>query len=215
MAYEKDRPSFTPWDDRALPAVLAGPAATERATSCAWYSRQLAGLSTTLAATSPIEAVADALRRQADLLTWHAQVWEEHLGGTPGAGDTAPAEAAHVASVIDLVAGGKDLLEQVGGLSRVLLPRLVAGLTYVRTARGVELGQPGDRWAGILLDDLQTAKVTMEMFVQALLETPADAERLSSFTAQLEAPLVKAGGLFGPDTLGATTSLANAQGVTK
>lgn len=212
-AYDTDRPSFTPWDDRALPAILTGEAATNRATCFSWFERQFAQLCRRLAETSSEPAIAETLRRQADLHTWHAEVWEQHLGGASGVGDTPPPGCEHLPGIFDLVAGGKDLLEQVGGISRVLIPRAVGAMTYIRTARGGELTPADDRWMGILLADAYTGKVGLELYVQAMLETPADAERLASFTAQLESPLVKAGGLFGPDTLGGVS--ATAQGVTK
>ncbi|MCA1843499.1 MAG: hypothetical protein LC792_10015 [Actinobacteria bacterium] len=202
MSYAADRPPFQPWDDRTLDPLLTTEDVAERAKAFVWTERRLASLMTTFAGAASEPLLSEVFTRQAAHHVWHAKVWEDELGAPSGVGDTPPTLTGHLPAVFDQVAGAKDSLEQLGALSRVLLPRLVAAYVYHRAASGSDLAPESDRWFSIVLADDHDDRRELEMLVQALLGAPADAERLAAWQSQLESMLVKAGGLFGPGTLG-------------
>jgi hypothetical protein len=201
MSYD-NRPGFTPWDDRTLPNVLGPEESGRRVAAFAWIERRL-GEVLTAAATSADGPVAAVLSRQAAHHAWHATLWTEQLvpAGATVAADTKPAGPA--AEVLDLVAAGAPF-EQLVGLSRVVMPRLIAAYTYHRTAVGRDLDATGARWFRLLLDDEHDDRRELELFVQAQLTSAGAVDRAASFQSQLEMLFVRSGGLVGPATLGGT-----------
>ncbi|HUQ40359.1 MAG TPA: hypothetical protein VM030_09400 [Acidimicrobiales bacterium] len=201
MSYD-NRPGFTPWDDRTLPNVLGADESGRRVAAFAWIERRLAAVLTGAAAAAD-GPVTDVLARQAAHHEWHATLWTEQLvpAGATLPGDATPDGPA--AEVLDLVAGAPPF-EQLVGLSRVVLPRLIAAYTYHRTAVGRDLDATGGRWFRLLLDDEHDDRRDLELFVQAQLTSTDAVERAASFQARLEMLFVQSGGLVGPATLGGT-----------
>ena len=213
MSYD-DRPGFSPWDDRRLPNIIPADEEARRVAAFIWIERRLAEVLRNAAKSAP-GPVAGSLERQAGHHEWHATVWLEHLATSPDAqpageakagpsGDAGapPAGCEHLTELFDTVGGAGDVLESLAGLSRVVSARLIAAYTFHRSATGTDLGPDATRWLDIVLDDEHDARNELELYLQSLISTPEDAERLGRWQARLEAPLVRVGGLIGQGTLG-------------
>ena len=204
MSYD-DRPGFSPWDDRRLPNILPHEEEARRVAAFVWIERRLAEVLRAAAKSAP-PPVAAAFERQAGHHEWHATVWLEHLTTSdavkPTVGSSAPEGCEHLTELLDAVGAAGDVLETLAGLSRVVSSRLVAAISFHRSATGTDLGPDATRWLDIILDDEHDARNELELYLQSLISSPEDAERLGRVQARLEAPLVRVGGLVGPGTLG-------------
>jgi hypothetical protein len=122
-------------------------------------------------------------------------------------GDTI--EDADVAAFIDAVAEPKDAsqtIEFLTGVYRVLIPRKITAYTYFSRALGGDASDSDARWFDIIFSDEFDGIRDGELLLQSLLKTPEDAERSANRRAQLEAQMVKVGGLVGPGTLGGSAT---------
>lgn len=202
--YEKQAP-FQPWDDRSLASTLPDDEIARRVGAFAWIERRLAESLRGASAKVPA-AIGEDLARQAGQHEWHAQVWEEHLRGSKGT--ARPKGLEHLDDLFSKVDAINDPTTVLALLARVVLPRVIAAYHFHRAALGTDLDADGTRWLGIVLDDEHDGRQTIELYLQSLLGSGADADAAarSKATADLESLLVRAGGLVGPGTLGGEPS---------
>jgi hypothetical protein len=117
------------------------------------------------------------------------------------------AEDADLAAFLDAVAEPKDgaqAIELLTGVYRVLLPRAITAYTYFLTALGGDATDADQRWYELILKDSFDAIRDGELLLQSLLGQGGEAavQRSADRRAQLEALMVKTGGIVGPDSLG-------------
>jgi len=198
-----DKPRFSPWDDRSLPNMLNADEEARRVAAFAWIERRYAEVQRELAGRMP-SPVSGAFERLANHHDWHATVLTEELGPAGAAapeGGKLPAGLDHVQDLFDAVAKAGDVLEALAGLSRVVSARVITAYAFHEAATGTELGPERGRWLDIIASDAHDERNELELYLQSLI-TPADVDRLGQWQAKLETPLVRAGGILGPGTLG-------------
>jgi hypothetical protein len=206
------RPSFAPWDEREWPRLLSKDEGTRRVAAFAAVERRQAALCDEWASTVTESHLQTILRRHARHAAWHAHLWESAMS------DSAPADDRDVVELLDKVAdakGAEQTIELLTGLYRVLVPRKVTAYTYYQRAIGTEDTEADWRWIELMLRDELDAVRDGELAIQTLLASPSSSgaggvERSAARKAELEASIVRTGGLVGPDTLGMATEATKA-----
>ena len=200
------RPSFAPWDERSLSRIVTPEESARRVRTFAAVEERTAQVLDAFAGSIGVPHAAATLQRHARNYAFHAEVLRGRVADASGsAGDAV--EDADVAAFLDAVAEPKDgaqAIELLTGVYRVLLPRTIAAYTYFVGALGADAADADERWYGLIMKDLQDSFRDGELLLQTLLnEGGEDAvQRAADRRAQLEALILKAGGIVGPDSLG-------------
>lgn len=205
MSSSNGRPHFTPWDERALPRAISAEESARRAGLFASIEERLASLLEERSAVLAGDA-STILRRHARSLAWHATLLREQL--SDGA-DASAAPAPQVQAFLDALgspSGADQAVELLTGVYRVALPRVIAAYTYWSRAIGSDAADSDARWFEFIMKDLFDAVRDGELVLQALLDGDAAVQRSADRRVELETHLVAAGGLAGPDTLGAVSA---------
>jgi hypothetical protein len=138
---------------------------------------------------------------------WHAELWHKRLPELREMNPermTQPANDAFV-TFMDAVREPEvadQTIEKLVGVYRVLIPRKIAAYTYHLNGTSRITDAPTIRSLKFALQDEFEDWRDGEMLLQSLLDTPEKLERAHRRQADLEALVVAAGGIAGPDSLG-------------
>jgi hypothetical protein len=124
-----------------------------------------------LADAAATPAVASTLRHLAEVTSWQAEIWAAEFSGEAGA----DSRISTACAALD----ASDELAAVAVLGRVLLPQFLADAVLFRAQLGETLPPGQNRWLAILIDDLETQRAELELFVQTAM-TAADVERVAN-----------------------------------
>jgi hypothetical protein len=201
-----DRPAFAPWDERTASRILGKDESARRVRAFAAVEEKAAELLDAFAGSMAEDHAKTTLARHARHHAFHGELLRGRVADASGSkGDAA--EDADLASFLDAVGepkGADQAVEFLTGIYRVLLPRAITAYTYFLTALGGDATDADQRWYGMILKDSFDSIRDGELLLQSLLGQGGDAavQRSADRRAQLEAHMVKAGGLVGPDSLG-------------
>ena len=200
------RPAFAPWDERSLSRILSSEESARRVRTFAAVEERAAQLLEAFAGSIGVAHAKATLERHARHHAYHAELLRERVADASGsAGDTV--EDADLAAFLDALGESKDggqAVEFLAGVYRVLLPRTISAYTYFLTALGADAADADERWYGLILKDLHDGIRDGELLLQTLLLDGGEAavQRAGDKRAQLEALILKAGGIVGADSLG-------------
>ena len=200
------RPSFAPWDERTSPRILSPEESARRVRAFAAVEEHAAQLLEAFAGSMAEEHAQATLARHARHHAFHGEILRDRVADASGAkGDAA--EDAELAAFLDAVGqpkGADQAVELLTGVYRVLLPRAITAYTYFLTALGADASDADQRWYEMILKDSFDSIRDGELLLQSLLGQGGEAavQRSADRRAQLEALMVEAGGLVGPDSLG-------------
>lgn len=168
---------FAPWDQRAAAAVLDSEAAAQRAGELAAGAAAIAQAAGSLADAAVTPAVASTLRHLAEVTAWQAGIWATEFAGRAAFSG----EAGATSRISEACAGldSSDELVAVAVLGRLLLPQFLADAVLFRAQLGETLPPGQNRWLAILIEDLETQRAELELFVQTAM-TAADVERVAN-----------------------------------
>jgi hypothetical protein len=201
-----DRPAFAPWDERTASRILSKDESARRVRAFAAVEEKAAELLDAFAGSMAEDHAKTTLARHARHHAFHGELLRGRVADASGSkGDAA--EDADLASFLDAVGepkGADQAVEFLTGIYRVLLPRAITAYTYFLTALGGDASDADERWYQMILKDSFDGIRDGELLLQSLLGQGGDAavQRSADRRAQLEALMVKAGGLVGPDSLG-------------
>jgi len=193
-----------PWDrpDRLVTLGVADTA--RRAGHYRWISTQLFETLGSWVASVPEVDVKQRLGVHAHHLGWHARLWRDRLPElaemTPSALTAPPNDALR--TVVDLVNASDSTIERLVGVHRVVMPRLAAAYLFHLAHTSEITDAPTVRVLRLAHADIVADWSDGEALVQSLLRTPADARLAADHQARLEAPMVEAGGICGPGSIG-------------
>lgn len=204
----KVRPAFAPWDRRELPGLFSVEESARRVGNYKWIETRLFEVLGGWVATVPELDVKLVLGRHCYHHAWHAELWDKRLPELREMNTdrlcAAPNEAlAEFVEALTEPEAPELTIEKLVGVYRVLLPRMIGGYTYHRNATSTITDSPTIRSLDFALQDGFTDWCEGEMLIQALIETPEELERAGRRAAQLEALMLRAGGITGPGSLGA------------
>ena len=205
MTSSNGRPHFTPWDERALPRAISVEESARRAGIYAAIEERLAALLEQWSNTLDGDA-RTVLGRHARNHAWHVSLLREQLSDGADAGGEPPKEVAAFLDALGSPSGPEQAVELLTGVYRVALPRVIAAYTYWVRALGTAAAESDGRWFEFILKDLFDSVRDGELLLQALLDADAAVQRSADRRTELEQHLVSAGGLAGPDTLGAVSA---------
>jgi hypothetical protein len=200
------RPSFAPWDERTSPRILSPEESARRVRAFAAYEEKASQILEAFAPSMAEEHAQATLARHARHHAFHAELLRDRVADASGSkGDAA--DDADLAAFLDAVGEPKDAnqaVELLTGVYRVLVPRAITAYTYFLTALGADASDADQRWYEMILKDSFDSIRDGELLLQSLLGQGGDAavQRSADRRAVLEAQMVKAGGLVGPDSLG-------------
>ena len=200
------RPSFAPWDERTSPRIVSPDESARRVRAFAAVEEKAAQLLDAFAGSMAEDHAQTTLARHARHHAFHAELLRERVADASGSkGDAA--DDADLAAFLDAVGepkGADQAIEFLSGVYRVLLPRAITAYTYFLTALGSDASDADQRWYEMILKDSFDAIRDGELLLQSLLLQAGEAgvQRSADRRAQLEALMVKAGGLVGPGSLG-------------
>jgi hypothetical protein len=218
--YGKPRSAFAPWDRRELPGLFGVEESARRVGHYKWLEIQLFEGLGGWVATVPELDVKLVLGRHCYHHAWHAELWDKRLPELREMNTDRLAVPPNDAMVefVDALRdpeGPELTLEKLVGVYRVLIPRKIAAYTYHLNGTSTITDSPTIRSLKFVLQDEFDDWREGEMLIQSLIETPEDVERAARRAAELEAVMLRAGGIAGPGTLGDTTEgpAAPAEGV--
>jgi hypothetical protein len=203
------RPPFAPWDRRELPGLFDVAESARRVGNYKWIEMRLFEALGGWVATIPELDVKMVLGRHCYHHAWHAELWHKRL---PELREMNPERLTQPAND-DLVAFVDALrepeapeltIEKLVGVYRVLVPRLIAAYTYHLNATSSITDAPTMRSLRFVLQDEMDDWREGEMLLQSLIDTTEEVDRATRRQAQLEALMVRAGGVAGPGSLGST-----------
>jgi hypothetical protein len=200
------RPAFAPWDVRTSPRIVSPEESARRVRTFAAVEERASQLLEAFAGSIGVPHAKATLERHAKHHAYHAELLRQRVADAAGSpGDTV--EDADVAAFLDAVGEPKDgaqAVEFLTGVYRVLVPRAITAYTYFLTALGADAADADERWYGLILKDLHDGIRDGELLLQTLLLEGGDdaVQRAADRRAQLEALILKAGGIVGPDSLG-------------
>lgn len=200
------RPSFAPWDVRTSPRIVSPEESARRVRTFAAVEERVADVLDAFAGSMAEDHAKTTLARHARHHAFHAELLRERVADASGSKGEAP-EDADLAAFLDAVAEPKDAgsaIELLTGVYRVLVPRAITAYTYFLTALGGDATDADQRWYELILKDSFDSIRDGELLLQSLLLEGGDdaVQRSADRRAQLEALMVKTGGLVGPDSLG-------------
>ena len=201
------RPAFAPWDRRELPGLFDVETSARRIGAYAWVEMRLFEALGGWVATIPELDVKLALGRHCYHHAWHAELWDKRL---PELREMEPARLTRPANdaVAELLAAVTEpeapelTIEKLVGVYRVLLPRKIAAYTYHLAATSSITDAPTQRSLRFILTDELDDWREGEMLLQSLIETPEEVERAARRQAELEAIVIRAGGVAGAGSIG-------------
>jgi len=201
------RPAFAPWDRRELPGLFDVETSARRIGAYAWVEMRLFEALGGWVATIPELDVKLALGRHCYHHAWHAELWDKRL---PELREMEPARLTRPANdaVAELLAAITEpeapelTIEKLVGVYRVLLPRKIAAYTYHLAATSSITDAPTQRSLRFILTDELDDWREGEMLLQSLIETPEEVERAARRQAELEAIVIRAGGVAGAGSIG-------------
>ena len=204
------RPSFAPWDERTSPRIVSPEESARRVRAFAAVEEKASQLLDAFAGSMAEGHAQATLARHARHHAFHAELLRERVTDASGSKGDAP-DDADLAAFLDAVGEPKDAAQAVEfltGIYRVLVPRAITAYTYFLTALGSDASDADQRWYEMILKDSFDSIRDGELLLQSLLlEGGEDAvQRSADRRSQLEALMVKAGGLVGPDSLGGATA---------
>lgn len=204
------RPAFAPWDVRTAPRIVSSDESARRLRIFAAVETRLADALQTFAGVIAEDHAKGSLARHAKRHEWHADLFRSVLADADGsASPDAAIEDADIAAIVDAVlapAGADRTVEFLTGVYRVLLPRQITAYTYFVRALGGDAADADERWFGFVLQDAYASIRDGELLLQSLLAGADEVQRSADRRAELEAMFVNAGGLVGPDSLGAQSA---------
>lgn len=203
----KVRAAFAPWDRRELPGLFSVEESARRVGHYRWIESRLFEALGGWIATVPELDVKLVFGRHCYHHAWHAELWDKRLPELremktdrlcvpPNEALAEFVEALTEPEAPDLT------IEKLVGVYRVLIPRIIAAYTYHRNATSTITDTPTIRSLDFALQDDFTDWREGEMLLQSLIETPTEIERAGRRAVALEALMVRAGGIAGPDSLG-------------
>ena len=201
-----DRPAFAPWDERTAARILSPDESARRVRAFAAVEEKASELLDAFAGSMTEDHAKATLARHARHHAFHGELLRGRVADAAGSkGDAA--EDADLAAFLDAVGepkGADQAVEFLTGIYRVLLPRAITAYTYLLTALGGDATDADQRWYEMILKDSFDSIRDGELLLQSLLGQGGDAavQRSADRRAQLEALMVKTGGLVGPDSLG-------------
>ena len=196
------RPAFAPWDVRTAPRIVSPEESARRVRTFAVAEERAAALLEAFAGSIDSEHGQATLARHARHHTFHVELLRGRVGDASGtAGESA--EDPAVAAFLDALQSD-DAIAFLTGIYRVLLPRAISAYTYFVRALGSDASDADARWYDLILKDLFDGVRDGELLLQSLLLEGGEAavQRSADRKAELEALVLEAGGLVGPDSLG-------------
>lgn len=196
------RPAFAPWDVRTSPRIVSPEESARRVRIFASVEEQAAQLLESFSGSIDSDHGRTTLARHARNHAHHGELLRERVADAAGTKGDAIEDEATAAFVAALAAD--DPIDFLTGIYRVLLPRAITAYTYFVRALGSDAADADQRWYDLILKDSFDAVRDGELLLQSLLGEGGEAavQRSADRRAQLEAQMVKAGGLVGPDSLG-------------
>lgn len=204
------RPAFAPWDVRTSPRIVSSDESSRRLRIFAAVESRLATSLEAFAGVIAEDHAKGSLARHAKRHAWHAELFRSVLEDADrSAAADAPIDDADVAAIVDAVlapAGADRTVEFLTGVYRVLLPRQITAYTYFVRALGGDAADADERWFDFVMQDAYASIRDGELLLQSLLAGPDEVQRSADRRAELEGLFVTAGGLVGPDSLGALSA---------
>ncbi len=201
------RSAFAPWDRRALPGLFTVEETARRVGNYRWAEIKLFEVLGGWVATVPELDVKMILGRHCYHHAWHAELWTKRLPELREMNvdrmtePANPAFAKFMEAVRAPEAPG-ETIEKLVGVYRVLIPRTIAAYTYHRNGTSEITDSPTIRSLNHALADEYADFTDGEMLIQSLLDSPEKVERAMKRQYELEALIVEAGGIAGPDSIG-------------
>ena len=214
----KARAPFAPWDRRELPGLFDVEESARRIGNYLWAEMKLFEALGGWVATVPELDVKMRLGTHCYKHAWHAELWHKRLPELREMNPdrlTKPANDDLVRFVEAMTEPeGPDMtLEKLVGVYRVYIPRFVAAYTFHKNNTSQITDAPTIRSLNFVLQDEMDDWREGEMMIQSLIETPADVARAAAHQQRLEALMVVAGGVAGPNSIGmAATTNADGAG---
>lgn len=211
----KPRPAFAPWDRRELPGLFDVEESARRVGAYKWIETRLFEALGGWIATVPELDVKMILGRHCYHHAWHAELFDKRLPELREMNTDrlcAPANDAMEEFVEALREPDAPELtiEKLVGVFRVLIPRKIAAYTFHLNGTSRVTDAPTERSLEFILQDEWNDWREGEMLLQSLIDTPEELERAIRRQHELEAMVVRAGGITGPGTIGATTEVEGA-----
>ena len=209
--HRNPRDPSAPGDHRQLPGSFSIEETGRRAGHYRWAEVKLFETLGGWIATVPEPDVKMRLGTHCHKHAWHADLWRERLPALRGTDPdrlTQPANDALVRFFDAMTEPGAPdtTLEKLTGVYRVLIPRFIAAYTHHLNNTSEITDAPTVRSLRFILQDELDDWRDGEMTLQALIGTPADAERVAAHQARLEALMTEAGGIAGPGSAGFRTT---------
>ena len=201
------RTAFAPWDRRALPGLFTVEETARRVGNYRWAEIKLFEVLGGWVATVPELDVKMVLGRHCYHHAWHAELWTKRLPELREMNVdrmTVPANPAFekfMEAIREPEAPGQTI-EKLVGVYRVLIPRTIAAYTYHRNGTSEITDSPTIRSLNHALQDEYADWTDGEMLIQSLLDSAEKVERATKRQHELEALIVEAGGIAGPDSIG-------------
>ncbi|MSO37170.1 MAG: hypothetical protein EXQ69_02845 [Acidimicrobiia bacterium] len=211
----KPRPAFAPWDRRELPGLFDVEESARRVGAYKWIETRLFEALGGWIATVPELDVKMILGRHCYHHAWHAELFDKRLPELREMNTDrlcAPANDAMEEFVEALREPDAPELtiEKLVGVFRVLIPRKIAAYTFHLNGTSRVTDAPTERSLEFILQDEWNDWREGEMLLQSLIDTPEELERAIRRQHELEAIVVRAGGITGLGTIGATTEVEGA-----
>jgi hypothetical protein len=209
------RAPFAPWDRRQLPGLFTVEESARRVGNYRWIEIKLFEALGGWVATVPELDVKMVLGRHCYHHAWHAELWTKRLPELREMNVermTVPANA-QVERFIDAVREPEApelTIEKLVGVYRVLLPRKIAAYRYHVHGTSEITDAPTIRSLKFALQDELEDWQDGEMLIQSLLDSDEKVERATARQRALEALIVAAGGIAGPDSIGTQPELQGA-----
>jgi hypothetical protein len=207
---KKPRPAFAPWDRRELPGAFTVEETARRVGHYKWVEMRLFEALGGWVATVPELDVKMRLGTHTYQHAWHAELFNKRLPELREMNTdrlTLPANE-HIEAFFEAMTEPEapdQTIEKLAGVYRVLIPHKIAAYTYHLNNTSTITDAPTIRSLKFILQDEFEDWRDGEMLIQSLLETEEEVQRAAAHQARLEAIMVRAGGIAGPGSLGATT----------
>jgi hypothetical protein len=204
---KKPRPPFAPWDRRELPGAFDVEETARRVGNYKWVEMRLFEALGGWVATVPELDVKMRLGTHCYKHAWHSELWHKRLPELREMNPerlTVPANDAMVEFMQAVAApeGEDQTIEKLVGVYRVLIPHKIAAYTYHLNNTSAITDAPTARSLRLILNDEFEDWRDGEMLIQSLIETTEEVERAARRQADLEAIMVRAGGIAGPRSIG-------------
>jgi hypothetical protein len=203
----KPRAPFAPWDRRDLPGLFSVEETARRVGNYKWAEMRLFEVLGGWVATVPELDVKIVLGRHTYHHAWHSELWHKRLPELREMNPdrlTVPANDAFV-TFMDAVRepeAPEHTIEKLVGVYRVLIPRFIAAYTFHLNATSRITDAPTIRSLKFALGDEFEDWRDGEMLIQSLIEDDDDVRRAADRQNELEAIMVRAGGIAGPGSIG-------------